>query len=451
MRIYYYREKGGIPLIRNSHNLPNIGNPDANKNYYSFERNPGAEFGDHILNTAAICNSSASHTYGNVLSVVEKYILDLFPKNLFKTITASTTLANRQVTHLPKQLQKKEMPMMVLVPRIMFGQDDNRFLAHTLINSRITDTHNLWGEGSLIPLAKDSRKKVYVHGHYNRAVMYVDIILTFNTYAEQISYMSYIHNMIPVGHNQFIRAPLELYIPDEFCELLGHVAKVPVKENGSVYNYLNYLNSIWYHPITYKLKGGSNSDEFFMYYIADIDALFQDPQAGAGVKDGQIRRAFDITFTVRCEFNTIGYFALNSPTFEKPIQVNTDQNKVIETIFSDNINLQDFDLPVGWSVLGWPIFKLGPKENKVSIDNILNESLRRVIDYHLEFGIPMERFIQIQFRENGEVLHNESYYIDWKHRDIVLTNPDPHRTYRLIITVSHEYINNLVKQLYGLE
>ena len=133
------------------------------------------------------------------------------------------------------------------------------------------------------------------------------------------------------------------------------------------------------------------------------------------------------------------------------IQVNTDQNKVIETIFSDNINLQDFDLPVGWSVLGWPIFKLGPKENKVSIDNILNESLRRVIDYHLEFGIPMERFIQIQFRENGEVLHNESYYIDWKHRDIVLTNPDPHRTYRLIITVSHEYINNLLKQLYGLE
>ena len=74
-----------------------------------------------------------------------------------------------------------------------------------------------------------------------------------------------------------------------------------------------------------------------------------------------------------------------------------------------------------------------------------------MIDHHLEFGIPMERFIQIQFRENGEIIQDEMYYIDWRNREIILTNPDPHRTYRLIISVSHEYINALIKQLYELE
>lgn len=439
-------------LSRDPHTNPSQANPDVNLQGVQYERNVGAEYGEHIRNTTAMCNTSASHTYGNVLSVVEKFILDIFSADVFKTVTASTTLGSRQLTHLPSQLHKKELPALVLVPRIVFGQEDNRFLSNTLINSRVTNTHSIYGDGSLLPLAEDKRKHLYIHGHYNRAVMYVDVVMSFNTFNEQINYMSYIHNMIPIGHNQFIRAPLELYIPGGFCQLIGNVTKTPVKdEDGSVYKFLTYMNSIWHHPITYKLKGGSNSDEFFMYYIADIDAVFQEPQAGPGIKDGQIRRAFDISFTVRCEFNTIGYFTLNTPDLKKQVVIPPEEDMTIVPIFSDVINLEDFKLPVGWSVLGWPIFKLKYDENSISIDNILNQSLRVVIDYHLKFGMPMERFIRIEFRENGEILNDELFYIDWANRELHLMNPNPRRTYRLIITVSHEYINNLIKDLYNLE
>jgi len=440
-------------ISRNPHTNPGQANPDVNLQGVQYERNPDAEYGEHIRNTAAICNTSASHTYGNVMSVVEKYILNIFPPDLIKTVTASTSIASRQITHLPHQLHKKEAPIMILIPRIMFGQDDNRFLANTLINSRFTNTQALYGDGSLLPLAKDVRNKIYIHGHYNRAVMYVDVVLSFNTYAEQVDYMAYIHNMIPIGHNQFIKAPLELYIPEEFCSLLANKVKIPMRDNdGSVYKFLTYMNSIFYHPITYKLKGGSNSDEFFMYYIADIDTVFQDPQMGPGIKDGQIRRAFDISFTVRCEFNTIGYFTLNCPDIEKQVHIPTNpKSSAIVPIFSDVINLRDFDVPIGWSILGWPIFKLKFGENSISFDSILNQSLRMVIDYHLKLGIPMDRFIRIQFRENGEILNDEMYYIDWARRSLTLANPDPHRTYRLIITVSHEYVNELIKRLLNLE
>lgn len=439
-------------ISRNPKYNPSVANPDLHLQGVQYENNVGANYGDHIKNTGAICNTSASHTYGNVMSVIEKYILDIFPPDLFKTVTASTTLSSRQVTHLPRQLHKKELPIMVLIPRIMFGQDDERFLANTQMNSRFTNTHAFYGDGSLIPLAEDKKRNIQIYGHYNRAVMYIDVIMTFNTFAEQINYMSYIHNMIPVEHNQFVRAPLELYLPDEFCNLIGNLSKINVNNNDkSVYDFLTYMNSIWYHPITYKLKGGSNSDEFFMYYIADIDTVFQVPQAGQGIKDGQIRRGYDISFSVRCEFNTIGYLTVNSPTIKNRINIPSKEDKTIVPIFSDVINLDDFDLPVGWSILSWPIFKLKQGENSISIDSILNESLRTVIDHHLKFGIPMERFIKIQFRENGQILDNELFYIDWVSRELRLVNPNIRRTYRLIISVSHDYVNNLIKDIYNLE
>lgn len=445
-------------LPRDPHANPSVINPDIKLAGVQYEQNPGAVYGDHIKNTTAICNSSASHTYGNVLSVVEKYLGDLFTKLSieFKTTVASTTLASRQVTHLPNQLHKKELPMMVLIPRIMFGQDDNRFLGHTLINDHYTDTHALWGDGSLLGLGYDRKNNIWIHGHYNRALMYVDIVLCFDTYIEQLNCMSAIHNMIGVNHNKYIRAPLELYIPREFCELISVLTKIPIKsdkesDKGSVYEFLTQMNSMWNYPITYKLKGGSNSDEFFMYYLTDIDSVIQDVQAGQGIKDGQIKRNFEITFTVRCEFNTIGYFTLNSPEIKKPVFIPSHDDQTITPIFTDSINLDDFKLPVGWSVLSWPVFKLKLGENSVSLEQILNDSLRVVIDYHLQMGIPMNRFINVEFRENGKILTDEMFYIDWAKRELVVLKPNIRRTYRLIITVSHDYINNLIKELYHLE
>ena len=193
-------------LPRDYNYNPSQANPDIELAGVQYEQNPDAAYGEHIRNIGAICNTSASHTYGNVMSVVEKYLLDLFPADLFKTVTASTTLASRQVSHLPHQLYKKENPMMVLIPRIVFGQSDDRFLANTLINSRVTNTYPLWGEGSLIELGMSREKQILVNGHYNRALMYVDVVLSFNTFSEQVNWMSYLNNVIPIGHNQFIRA-----------------------------------------------------------------------------------------------------------------------------------------------------------------------------------------------------------------------------------------------------
>lgn len=432
---------------------PSVQNTRIDTKGTDYELDPGAVYGDHIVNTSAVCNTSAAHTFGNVLGLIEKYLLDLFPPDVFKTVTASTSIANRQIRHLPTRLHKQEPPILVLVPRIVFGQGDDRFLGHTAINDRITNTQSVWGDGSLIPLAKDMNKQLYVHGHYNRSLMFVDVVMSFNTYSEQINWMSYLYNVASVNHNKFIQAPLELYIPSRFCNLIANVAGIPTENSDkSVHDFLSYMNTIWYYPITYKLKGSSNSDEYFMYYIADLDTVIQDPQLGQGTKNGQVRSNFEITFTIRCEFNTIGYFTLNAPNIRKNIMINEPaEDQAVVPMLTDTISIDDFHLPIGWQLLSWPVFKLKMGESSISLQPILNQSLNAVINYHLQFGIPMNKFIDIQFRENGQILSNEMFYIDWHTRMLHLLNPNYRRTYRLIITVNVEYVNNLVKEIYNLE
>ena len=62
-------------LYRDYQTNPSQANPDISLANVQYERNVGAEYGDHIKNTSAICNTSASHTYGNVLAIIEKYLL----------------------------------------------------------------------------------------------------------------------------------------------------------------------------------------------------------------------------------------------------------------------------------------------------------------------------------------------------------------------------------------
>ena len=188
-----------------------------------------------------------------------------------------------------------------------------------------------------------------------------------------------------------------------------------------------------------------------MYYLTDIDTVINDVQADQGIKDGQVKRAFNITFTMRCEFNTIGYFTLNAPNINKPIMMADTSDPAITTLFSDNIDLDDFNLPVGWIVLSWPIFKLAQGETSIQIDSVLNQSLIALIDHHLRLGIPIERFLKVQFRENGSILSDERFYIDWHTKTLHIAIPDYRRTYRLIITTNPDYVNNMIKDIYNLE
>ena len=58
--------------------------------------------------------SSMSHTYGNVLAFMQKWIMDLFPKDMFKTIHVNSKIAHRQLKSTEHEYIKKMKPMIIL-------------------------------------------------------------------------------------------------------------------------------------------------------------------------------------------------------------------------------------------------------------------------------------------------------------------------------------------------
>ena len=51
---------------------------------------------------------SVSHTYGNALTYIQKWLTDLFPEGLFKTFHVNSKIAHRQLRSTNQEYLKKE-------------------------------------------------------------------------------------------------------------------------------------------------------------------------------------------------------------------------------------------------------------------------------------------------------------------------------------------------------
>lgn len=401
--------------------------------------------------------TSASHTYGNALASIEQYIIDLFPDGLFKTINTAMSSSNKQLRSTPVQLIKKRFPMLVSKARIDYGQDGNRAMPNTLLTDRMSDVQMTWGLGNLQPLIGDRPHNYKLEWFLNKWVMNVDFILAFNTVNEQINWMTYLNNVAKINHPFLLIRPLETLLPRAIVDEISYITGIPVyDENGSVGRFLQYLNSISTDPITYKLKSGSGNDEFFRYYMAEIDTTISNPEYTEGTRTGQTNRLYEISFTVRAEFNGVGYFFLTSPSVRyksnKPIFSDTDDSAVV-CHYTDDINYRLIDIPPGWSILATPSIRFSSYEdNTVSLRPVLDEKLDKMIQFFLEHKMDPSQFLSIEFRKRSKVIEIDSPWgIDWVNRKIIMKKVDLHETYRLLILVNMGLVHNFEKTIWGLK
>jgi S-adenosylmethionine hydrolase len=87
-------------------------------------------------------NTSISHTYGNVLASIQKYILNKFEDKFFKTIHVQSRLAHRQLKSTPSEFLKKRKPAIAFRPRIDYN-DNNAFLSNTLASGNASTKNDI--------------------------------------------------------------------------------------------------------------------------------------------------------------------------------------------------------------------------------------------------------------------------------------------------------------------
>ena len=83
---------------------------------------------------------------------------------------------------------------------------------------------------------------------------------------------------------------------------------------------------------------------------------------------------------------------------------------------------------------------------------MFNKSILATVKYHQENGLPLFEFLDIKVRQQGKLLREGmDYRIDYHTFDIHFNNKSTFYTYRILICINIEYINDMMKTIYNLK
>ena len=404
-----------------------------------------------------VYQTSAAHNYGNVTAFIENWLINLFPKNLFKTVHVNSKIAHNQMRSTGHEILKKTPPMFIIRPRIEW-KDDNRFMAGTPIMERMGDLYYKRGFTNLQPFFHDRKNNLTIAYQLNRSVINFDVILIFQTLIQELNWSHYFLNAVRQEIPFNLDTCLESYISPELLHNLSVLSGIPMAdESGSVDYFLKYLNGNSMYPVTLKLQGNTQTNEFFRYYPATIDTVIGNFATDEGEKIGHITDRYQITFSIRCEYNSCGFYYLFSDKLNLPNTIITvpDETGVIMPVYTDVIAKEDVDLPLGWQLYASPSCRLEKANDDVSIQSVLNTSILFAFEYHKKRHIPFSEFFKMRVRKQGMLLEpGEDYVFDPETYTVHFHNNDRkdlYYTYKILIMLNVEYINELVKREYHLK
>ena len=395
---------------------------------------------------------SAAHTYGNALAIAQKWILDLFPDNTFKTIHVNSRIAHRQILSTPHQFLKKSKPMIIFRPRIDY--DGERFMNHTLLTEKLTDVYNRGSHTDLQPFFMDGKNKMAIKYTLNRYVMYIDVVMVFSTLIQQINYIQYLKNSCRINIPFDIDCFLESYLSKDMMNIVSDISGVPMKdETGGTKEFLDYLNSNSAYPITYKLQGSTGTDEYYRYYPAKMITILSDINADDGERTGQTVSNYQISFSMKIEFWGTGFNYLFSDKIHKIPKPSIPKDGTLIPIYTDVMMYEDLNLTPGWNVYNHATCRLDCAEDHVGIGGMLNASMKESILFYRKNGLPLMDIIDVRVRRQGELLTSPHHYeIDWDNFRVNFHNKDfGFYTYNIIIIVDTLRINELIKEIFKLK
>lgn len=399
------------------------------------------------------CQTSASHTFGNVTAFVQNWLLNLFPEGLFKTIHVNSKIAHAQLRSTPNEFLKKSKPMFIIRPRIDWT-DTNKFLKGTPIAERQGDLYHTYGGTNLQDFFQDNRNKVAIKWQLNRTVMNFDVILIFGTFMQQSNWANHFINSVRQERPFTLETCLESYLAPDLLREVSKCAGIPTTdEDGSHKTFLRYLNSNSKYPITYKLQGGTGREEFYRYYPVNMDCIITNFSPDEGEKVGHVSDKYQIPFTMRCEFTTTGFYYLFSDNLTRRNMILLDEEPdTIVPVFTDVLTKDDIDLPVGWHLFASPSCRLETKNDSLNIETLFTLSLKTALKFHVEHGMPLVEFFNIRIRKQGKLLtYGEDFTFDPETYTIHFINCNTYYTYKILIMINVEYINNLIKSIYKLQ
>lgn len=405
---------------------------------------------------------SVAHTYGNVTSVIARYIENLLPKNFFRTVQVSSKVAYREFDYRrnsQRDFFKKRRPILAIKPRIVLN-DDDRFLAGTYLTTTIFENENAMNWGELQPFFEDTDKQIYVKYRMNRMVMEFDIAIVQETLMEQLNIVTYLQNRVRQNLPFFIETALESHIDDSLIKILSEQSGVPIRDDeGSVKNFLDYVNSHSYYPVTYKLKNSTGRDAFFRYYNTNLDVTISEFEMDELTKTNQLNTHSMITFRCKCEFTGAGTYYLFTRDDIKidsvDIDLGTDnpEDTIIPLLTVNNKRPGADLVPDDWDLYTTSLFKVEQKDfDNIDMKDLFTKTTRYNICYNIQQGVPGYTFIKFLIMKDNEYLREFiDFIVDYKNMVVTIADCNLDSTYRVYVYMDLNAMNNIVTNIMDFE
>lgn len=415
----------------------------------------------------SMASASMAHTYGNIATFIDHWLLDLFPKNYFKTNYINSTIAYRDFAtynNNRKEFIKKQKPMLILKPRIEIDTQDELPINQTYLANRIYDVMNDdIDTGNLQTFFDDRDNKRYIQFLLNSLRITFDVTIVVETMMEQINLVHYFKNRVRQGYDMTVLAYMESFISRDIMYLLAKDAgfedvflEEPENRKHTMGDFLSYVNNNSLYPVTVKYKNASGRHEFFRYHPTYVNMAITGLSIDEPSKKNQVVEECYINFSLRCDFNKAGmylYLSNNDAIFADDVTNPSIENE-IKTDMVPIITPQRIygrTLPNGWQVFTTPAFDIDTDERPYPLDFsvLLNTSLNEAVNYHKKHGIPLTTFMNIEILKNNRTMEIErnEYEIDWDNLTVYVNNCNILQEYRFILSVNTQYLNDLLSDI----
>ena len=406
---------------------------------------------------------SLAYTVGNVTFKTVTLLKNMFGKKFFKYVHIDTRMAYTEFArNTNKEFIRKNRPILGIKPVIDIDSDDI-FLKESLLTTNKYPMHfaNMAGGNfNFIPLFRDYKSKNSAGYLLDRVRINFGVFMDFDTVVEQINMYRILRSMYHDEEQYLKHTAIEIHLPRPMMQMISLDSGIPMAdEAGSVDKFLRFLNQNFAKPVTYQMKPSSGNDEFFLYYPLTIEYTPSNFSMESVNKIGFASFSAPITFTLTAEFNCIQLFdyapprgkVMNIDGYKLDIEdkkFNPAEGKMMIPIVTfDNMFPDKRD--DGWKFFTTRMFKVdhekGQKEDVTDISSLfVTTNIKDIIAYHNQHGIDNHIFFDIQvWALDMQLREGVDYDFDFDNLSIIVRKLNRNITYRFVIYINDEYINDL--------
>lgn len=399
----------------------------------------------------SIASSSASTTYGNVMTFVKEKIVSYLPKIDFKDINLSSEIAyvntrRRLGRNALREIKKLETPFMTITPRIQVPSGD-LFLFDVPLTKNFNNFEYGVDRNTLFWILKNSDDGYFLTYKLNRDRIVFEVEITVDTLIQQTDIWKFMLNAFTWDRPYAVPACLEAMIPREMIRQMGKLSNIDVDNPNSnqVPTMLQMLNGWSRYPITYKMRNGTAIDEFFMYYQTYLMLNFEDLQIDDVNRKNFADNFYQIRFTCTVDFLIPGMFALIG-TKEPPKIIQEDLRVKEPDGYHDLIPLftvynlfnrypdRRNDGFLNLAVTRFQTDAGNKLSDTVNLACLFDDWRIDVIHRYDHTRIPMCTLLDIILLKDGkELKEGNDFQITWNTLDMEIFYPDDRATYQIIV------------------